>query len=265
MEKLIKISEGTDQSIQQLKQGLNDLSDKIDAGNNGQVDLISDYTVVAAKPNFAKLTTELSIEIVPKEYIEGTSATFYIDEKEVKLEAKDHKYVGKMEVSILKNYNKASVAFQKKSMITNATVTIDISFSDYFTRQSTLRFEGEKKYEAGEYSYDGYLIWNRTEEAFDTILYSRLVRAVDGKVQWSKELPITNLDGEQKFVFQQQFPIEALNSFELYIEQQSANGFTYRYFIDGGSLKDEDMFMSTEKENPCEVFDAEGNSLMLQK
>ena len=262
MEKLIKISEESKQSIQAVDTSIIDLSEQLISGETGEKDLVSDCLIKVATPNFANLTADLAVEIVPKEFSKGVNATFYIDDKEVKLEAKDNKYVGTVNVSILKNYNKASVSFEKKSVINNTTIAIDISFLDYFAKQCTVTFEGEKKYGAGEYSYDGNIVWNRTENAFDSILSSKLVRSVNGVVQWSREIPITNVNGTQKYIFQQSFPLENGSEFELYIEQQSKNGFVYRYFIDGGSLKEDDIFTSMEKKTPCELFDDKGNNLL---
>ncbi len=262
--KLIKLTEETDQSIQDVNTSINDLSEQIGSGDSGGGDLISDYSIVVGAPDFSHLTANLAIEIIPKEFSKGTNAVFYIDGQSIELEKKDNKYVGNINVSILKNYSKASISFEKKSVITNATVTIDVSFLDYFAKQCTVVFEGEKKYGAGEYSYDGSIIWNRTDNAFDTILSSKLIRSENGVVKWSKELPITNVNGEQKFVFQQSFPIEVGSSFEFYIEQQSKNGFTYRYFIDGGSLKEEDLFIPEKRKEVCELYDEKGNSLLTQ-
>ena len=262
IEKLIKISEGSANSIQDVNSSVNDLREQIKSGDNGQADLISDYSIVAETPNFTNLTANLKVEIIPKEYKEGTVAVFYIDNQKVKLEEKDNKYSGNVNVSILKNYEKASVSFEKKSIKQNSSLAIDISFMDYFTKQCTVNFEGEKKYESKEYTYDGNIVWNRTKNAFDTILFSKLVRSVNGIVQWSKELPITNLNGEQRFVFQQKFPLDLGCSFELYIEQYSKNGFIYRYYIDGGSLKEEDIFIKEERAITCELVDKDGNSIV---
>ena len=94
IEKLIKVSETTDNAIHEVNTNLLDLSDKVESGDSGPVDLISDYTVVAGEPNFTNLTSELTIEIVPKEFTVGTSAYFYIGDQKIKLEEKDNKYTG---------------------------------------------------------------------------------------------------------------------------------------------------------------------------
>ncbi len=265
IEMLIKVSEGTDKSVKNLQSSISELSDNMSAGQADGEDLISDYSIVTEEPNFTNLTAGLKVEIVPKEFTEGTKAIFYIDDQRIELSAKDNKYIGTANVSILKNYDKASVSFAKKSVINNATMPINISFSDYFTKQCTVSFIGEKKYMEGEYAYDGNIVWNRTDNAFDPILFSKLVRSVNGIIQWSKELPITNMNGEQKFVLESSFPLEPGNSFELYIEQQSRNGFTYRYYIDGGSVGEEGIFTSEDSKVPCEVYNAEGVCLTSKK
>ena len=186
IQKLIKISEGTDKSIKNLHTSVAELSDHMSAGQAGEGDLISDYSIVTDEPNFTNLTASLSVEIVPKEFTENTKAIFYIDDQRIELSVKDNKYIGTASLSILKNYDKASVSFEKKSVINNATIPINISFSDYFTKQCTVSFIGDKKYMEGEYSYDGSIVWNRTDNAFDPILFSKLVRSVNGIVQWSR-------------------------------------------------------------------------------
>ncbi len=264
LERLIKVSEGTDKSIQNVDSSINYLMEHMDEGDSSPVDIVSDYSVEPGEPDFNTLTADIAVTIVPKEFTSGTTAIMYIDDNKVELEAKDNKYTGIINVSILKSYTKASVSFKKKNVINNATLAIKVSFADYFTKQATVAFDGDKKYEQGEYSYDGNIVWSRTANAFDTILSSKLVRSVNGVVQWSKEIPIVNEDGEQKFVVQQSFPLEIESTFEYYIEQKSKSGFTYRYFIDGGSVKEDEVYVPDERQVQCQVYDLEGNSLVEQ-
>lgn len=261
LKRLIGATEEADMSIQKVDASITNLKDGMNTGNSEQIDIISDYTVVSREPNLSTLSATVDIEIVPRDFVEGTKAVFYIDDQKVELQAKENKYVGTVNLSILKSYTKASVSLIKSSMVRNATLALDISYVKYFTEQSTVAFVGEKGYEQGEYSYEGNIVYNHMLTAFDSILSSKLVRLVNGEVQWSKELPITNDKGEQQFILQQSFPLEVNSSFELYVEQKSKSGFTYRYYIDGGTVMDEDVFEPMEKEVHCEVFDKDGKSL----
>lgn len=261
LKRLIGVTEGTDKSIQNVDSSINNLADSLDTGDSEMTDIVSDYTIVSREPNLSTLSAVVDIEIVPRDYVKGTKAFFYIDGQKVELKAEENRYVGTVALSILKRYSKASVSFTKASVVRNATLALNISYINYFTEQSTASFTGDKGYEQGEYTYDGSIIYNHSAKAFDSILSSKLIRIVNGEIQWSKELPITDEKGEQQFVLQQSFPLEIGSSFELYVEQKSKSGFTYRYYLDGGSVLEEDVYTEKEQETLCEVFDQEGNSL----
>jgi hypothetical protein len=223
-----------------------------------QASIISGYSISYGKPDSSTLQGSITLNVTPKEYLNGTTAKYYMNGAFNDMILNGNTFTAEIPVSIVKNYS-VSVTFSANGANRTESLPEIIGYGKFLNQAF-----GGNEITSSEAEVNGKRIPREIlsvefhPQLGDTIDSAKLIALMDGKEAWTKDIPDPDRSGNLRVEYDR-VDSESGKEYELYIDVKSSYGFTYRYRIndpkEGGLLYDKNGKEIAFEPEPAGEFD----------
>lgn len=221
-----------------------------------QASLISDYKISYGKPDAASLKGDITLSVTPKEYSDGATAVFYLNDQSTVMTRKANTFIGTITVLMSKRYT-ASVTFSQNGTNKTETFPEDITYKDRFLGFLYVEMNqrsNESTTFSGSLNYYFHSDFSKASSA-------KMVALENGKEIWDKYIADPDSEATQAIDFSFDHN-DTGNTYVIYVEVVDADGFFYRSWPLGDpAVSSAD---STPGDNIVKIYDKNMNEILFE-